>query len=126
MGDIGRLDDDGYLYVLDRADDVIDRGGEKIYPAEIEHVLEQHPAVRGSVAFGVPDDEYGQLVHAVADTADDTVSAAELLAFAATHLAPGRRPDGVRIVHEPLRDDAGKVRRARLSAQAAREPGTRR
>ena len=118
LGDLGRVDDDGYVFVLDRADDVILRGGVNVHPAEVERVLEQHPAVRGAVAFGVPDDDLGQRVEAVVDVADAEVDAAELLAWARARLNGERRPAAVRLTRAPVRDDAGKTRR-RAYARAA-------
>ncbi|MFP3712641.1 AMP-binding protein [Puerhibacterium sp. TATVAM-FAB25] len=111
LGDVGHLDADGYLWITDRDDDVIIRGGEKVYPVEVERVLEQHPSVRSAVAFGVPDDVHGQRIEAVVDIGDADVDAETLRAFAATVLDRPRRPARVRIVREPVRDDAGKVRR---------------
>ncbi|WP_369373938.1 AMP-binding protein [Promicromonospora sp. Populi] len=112
LGDLGHLDADGWLWLTDRADDVIVRGGEKVYPVEVERVLEEHPAVRGALAFGVPDDELGQHVEAVADVAGAAVSGEELRRFAAARLDAARRPVRVRVTHEPVRDDAGKARRS--------------
>lgn len=111
LGDLGRLDADGYLYLLDRSDDVINRGGEKVYPVEIERVLETHPAVRSAVAYGVSDEEFGQHAEAVADVGEAEASERELLDYVAERLDPARRPTSVRVVRQPLRDDAGKVRR---------------
>lgn len=111
LGDLGHLDGDGWLWLADRADDVIVRGGEKVYPVEVERVLEEHPAVRGALAFGVPDAELGQRVEAVADVAGTHVTGEELRDFAAARLDAVRRPARVRVVHQPVRDDAGKARR---------------
>ncbi len=113
LGDLGRLDADGWLWVTDRADDVIVRGGEKVYPVEVERVLEEHPAVRSALAFGVPDEELGQRIEAVADVAGAAVGGEELRAFAAARLDPARRPARVRVTDRPVRDDAGKARRGR-------------
>ncbi|GAB3596542.1 AMP-binding protein [Microbacterium tumbae] len=110
LGDLGSVDAEGYLYLRDRADDVINRGGEKIYPASVEAVLEQHPAVRSAVVFGEKDEEYGQRVVAVADIGAATVSADELRAWARERLGP-RSPSTIRIVREPVRNDAGKTAR---------------
>lgn len=118
LGDLGHLDADGWLWVTDRADDVIVRGGEKVYPVEVERVLETHPAVRGAVAYGVPDDELGQRVEAVVDVGGATVYGDEVRAFAAARLDPARRPARVRVTDRPVRDDAGKVRRSALRHEA--------
>src|SRR5204862_464872 len=64
-GDIGRLTADGYLYILDRARDMIISGGENIYPAEVEAVLVRHPAVADAAVLGRPDPTWGEAVHAV-------------------------------------------------------------
>ncbi len=112
LGDLGHLDADGWLWLVDRADDVIMRGGEKVYPVEVERVLEEHPAVRGALAFGVPDDELGQRVEAVADVDGDHVTEEDLRVFAAARLDAVRRPARVQVVHQPVRDDAGKARRS--------------
>ena len=64
-GDLGRHDDEGYLYLVDRRDDKIVSGGVNIYPREVEEVLARHPAVLEVAVFGVPDDYWGEAVHAV-------------------------------------------------------------
>ncbi|MCJ1689063.1 AMP-binding protein [Rathayibacter sp. VKM Ac-2927] len=116
LGDLGSVDADGYLTVLDRADDLILRGGVNVYPAEIERVLEEHPAVRGAVAFGVADAELGQAVESVVDIAESDVTEEELLAFSREHLG-SRAPRALRLQRSPLRDDAGKIRRGALAAE---------
>ncbi|WP_077222555.1 AMP-binding enzyme [Rathayibacter sp. VKM Ac-2630] len=102
------------MTVLDRVDDLVLRGGVSIHPAEIERVLEEHPAVRGAVAFGVPDEDLGQAIEAVVDVDRADVSADELLAFARERLGRARTPRALRLQREPLRSDAGKVNRRRL------------
>jgi acyl-CoA synthetase (AMP-forming)/AMP-acid ligase II len=79
-GDIGRFDEDGYLYLLDRANDVIVTGehGTKIYPAVVESALSAHPSVRQAAVFGVPDPRGGEAVHAVVVATGETPTAAEL------------------------------------------------
>jgi bile acid-coenzyme A ligase len=124
LGDLGRLDDDGWLHLVDRADDVVLRGGVNVHPTEVERVLEAHPAVRGAVAFGVADDDLGQRIEAVVDVAGvgagAGVTPAELLAWARERLDPARRPAAVTLVDEPVRDDAGKTSRRAWAARAAR------
>lgn len=114
LSDVGRLDDDGYLYLVDRTDDVINRGGDKIYPVEIERVIEQHPAVRSVLAFGRPDDALGERIAAVVDVAGSAVTPDELIAWSRERLG-SRAPVDVRVVHDPVRDDAGKASRRRWS-----------
>lgn len=111
LGDLGYQDEDGYLYIVDRMDDLIISGGVNIYPAEIERVLEQHPSVRSAVAFGVPDQDLGQSIHAIVDIASSRLEASELQNWFSSKLNPLRRPKKIHLVREPVRDDAGKVRR---------------
>jgi O-succinylbenzoic acid--CoA ligase len=75
-GDIGRLDPDGYLYVLDRRDDLIVTGGENVYPAEVESVLVAHPDIAAAAVVGIPDPEWGQAVAAALVTTDGVDTAA--------------------------------------------------
>ncbi|MDQ1129202.1 acyl-CoA synthetase (AMP-forming)/AMP-acid ligase II [Microbacterium sp. SORGH_AS 888] len=116
LADVGHLDDDGYLYIHDRADDMINRGGDKIAPATIEAVLESHPGVLEAAAFGVPDEDLGQAVHAVVRVGDADEPLETLLAYAAQRLG-SRAPTTIHRTTEPIRNDAGKLRRARLAAR---------
>ena len=111
LGDDGRLDDDGYLSIADRGGDRITRAGTSTYPIEIEQVLESHPAVRSAAAVGVPDEDLGQRIHAVADVDSSATIADELQRWANERLDPEKRIDSLEVVREPLRDDAGKLRR---------------
>src|SRR5205823_7737025 len=87
-GDIGYLDDEGYLYVLDRRSDVIVSGGENVYPAQVEAVLAAHPAVREAGVFALASDEWGQLVAAaVVPEAGDEIDEETLTAFCRQRLA---------------------------------------
>jgi bile acid-coenzyme A ligase len=113
LGDLGRLDDDGYLYIADRRTDLILRGGANIFPAEVEAALDRHPLVAESVVVGVPDEDLGQRVHAVVRPSGD-LTEAELREFVATQLVGYKCPSSYRLVDRPLRDEAGKARRAAL------------
>jgi bile acid-coenzyme A ligase len=113
LGDMGHLDADGYLFLADRADDLIVTGGVNVWPAAVESVLETHPAVRSCVVVGVPDADLGQRVRAVVDVGGEDVDDAALARWAAEHVDPEQRPREWLVVHEVLRDDTGKVRRAR-------------
>ena len=117
VGDIGRFDEDGYLYLLDRRDDLIVSGGVNIYPAEVENHLIGHPAVEDVVVFGVPDDEWGssvvavvQLINGVPAT-DETVEV--LLQHCLDGLAKFKRPRSISFGPLP-RTPSGKVSRRRV------------
>lgn len=113
LGDLGWFDDDGYLYIADRQTDMILVGGSNVYPAEVEAAIEQHPLVQSSVVIGLPDGDLGARVHAIVN-AMSPVSAEELLEHLASRLVPYKRPRSFEFVAEPLRSDAGKVRRSAL------------
>ncbi len=115
LGDLGWLDEDGYLYLVDRRTDCILSGGANVYPAEVEAALDSHPAVRSSAVVGLPDDDLGERVHALVD-ATAPVEPAELLAHVGGRLARYKVPRSVELVDGPLRDDAGKLRRSQLRA----------
>lgn len=115
MGDLGSVDGEGYLYLSDRRNDLIISGGANIYPAEVEAALDAHPEVQGSAVIGLPDEEWGASVHAIVQPAAEAgLTEAELLAFAAERLARFKLPKSIEFTTEPLRDEAGKVRRAAL------------
>jgi bile acid-coenzyme A ligase len=111
VGDMGWLDTDGYLYLADRQTDMILVGGTNVYPAEVEAALEAHPAVRSACVVGLPDDDLGNVPHAVVQLDPDVPDEA-LLAHLRDRLAPYKLPRSFERVDEPLRDDAGKVRRS--------------
>jgi len=120
-GDLGYLDEEGYLYVADRRDDLIISGGENVYPAEVEAALATHPAVLEAAVVGLPDPRWGALVAAlVVSAAGATPTAAELTAHLRTRLAGYKLPRRIELSAEPLpRTASGKLQRhlvrARLS-----------
>lgn len=111
LGDIGWMDQEGYLYLSDRRTDLILSGGANIYPAEVEAALMEHPDIHSAVAVGLPDEDLGQRVHAVVQTAAELDETA-LRAFIADRLVRYKQPRSYRFVRDNLRDDAGKVRRS--------------
>ncbi|HEY8414685.1 MAG TPA: o-succinylbenzoate--CoA ligase [Thermaerobacter sp.] len=115
-GDLGHLDEEGHLYVVDRRDDLIVSGGENVYPAEVEAALMSHPAVEEAAVVGVPDPVWGQVAVAVVRLKPgQAVSPEALVAHCEARLARYKRPRAVRIVEEPLpRNAAGKLQRHRL------------
>ena len=122
LGDIGRLDADGYLYLGDRLADMILRGGANIYPAEVEAAVTEHPDVRSCVVVGLPDPEFGQRVHAILEldpSADAQAVADGMGAFLADRLSRYKHPESFEIVSASPRDDSGKVRRTLLRDERA-------
>ncbi|MGA0971838.1 MAG: AMP-binding protein [Ilumatobacteraceae bacterium] len=116
LGDIGWFDADGYLYLGDRMADMILTGGSNVYPAEVESAIQEHPAVKSVVVIGLPDDDRGASVHAIVEADPAVIPTDELLRFTGERLAKYKLPRTVEYVDEPLRDDAGKVRRSALRA----------
>ncbi len=118
VGDIGHLDEDGYLYLHDRRSDLILSGGVNIYPAEIENVLITHPKVADVAVFGIPHPDWGQEVKAVVQPASGIVGDAalttELLEFAASQLAKYKRPKSIDYLLEMPRDPNGKLYKRKL------------
>ena len=115
-GDIGCFDDDGLLYVVDRKTDMVISGGENIYCAEVERVIELHPDVRETAAFGLPDERLGEkLVAAAVPHPDRELTEAALLNHCLAHLARHKVPKRVHIQHAPLpRNASGKAVKARI------------
>ena len=116
-GDMGYLDEEGYLFVADRRTDMIVSGGANIYPAEVEAVLDSHPHVRSSVVIGLPHDDLIAAAHAIVEIAPGTDARAleeHLRVFLKSQLVPYKIPRSFEFVHHPLRDDVGKVRRSQL------------
>ena len=114
-GDQGRLSEDGYLSLVGRLKEMINRGGEKIAPREIDEVLLQHPAVSEAVAFGTPHERWGEEV-AAAVVLRETVSEKELLGFARERLADYKVPSRLFIVETIPRTATGKIQRRNVAA----------
>jgi len=118
VGDIGYLDDEGYLYLTDRASHMIISGGVNIYPAEIEGTFYECPLVGDVAVFGVPNDDWGEEIKAViepAEGAPDTEALeAQLRDFAEKNLASYKRPKSYDFIAEMPRDPSGKLFKRRL------------
>jgi len=122
LGDIGRLDADGYLYLGDRLSDMVLRGGANVYPAEVEAALMAHPDIRSCVVVGLPDSEFGQRVHAIVelDERRDAQAVVDGMGdFLADRLSRYKHPESYEAVNVMLRDDSGKVRRTLLRDERA-------
>jgi len=110
VGDLGYLDEDGYLFLTGRADDTIISGGVNVYPQEVEAVLSQHPSVAEVIVYGVPSDEWGQEVHA-AVVAREAIDEDALITWCRERLAGFKRPRSITFVDELSRTTTGKLKR---------------
>jgi fatty-acyl-CoA synthase len=119
-GDAATVDEDGYVYIVDRVKDMYISGGENVYPAEVEQVLYQHPAVAECAVIGVPDDRWGEVGRAIVVLrADATATGEELLESLAGKLAKYKIPKSVVFADALPRNAAGKLLRSRLRAAHA-------
>ena len=114
VGDVGYWDDEGYLYICDRKSDMIITGGMNVYPAEIEAALEQHPDIYDVAVFGIPSEEWGEVVHVRAP--GSALTADEIAAFARGHLAGYKVPRSVDFTDEVPRTGSGKILKRQLRA----------
>ena len=114
-GDIGYFDDDGFLYLCDRAKDMIISGGVNIYPAEIESVLQKMDGVADCAVFGIPDEEYGEAICAVVQpVAGVTLSGDQVKLYLRGHVAGYKVPRKVEVTVELPREDSGKIFKRKL------------
>ena len=117
LGDVGYLDDDGFLYLCDRAKDMIISGGVNIYPAEIEAELHKMPGVNDCAVFGIPDEEFGEQVFAVVQRLPGaSITEAEVRAFLRERIAGYKVPKQVEFHMDLPREDSGKIFKRKLRA----------
>jgi long-chain acyl-CoA synthetase len=118
VGDIGYLNEEGYLFLCDRKIDMIISGGVNIYPSEIEGELLKHPKVGDVAVFGIPNEDWGEEVKAVVEAAPGVDAgpqlAEDILAFCAEHLAKYKRPRSIDFVDAMPRDPNGKLYKRKL------------
>ena len=116
VGDLGYLDEEGYLYLSDRRTDMIISGGANVFPAEVEAVISSHPKVQDVAVVGLADEDLGRRVHAVVEpqNASDPPDIAELEALCLKELARYKVPRGFEVVAQLPRTEAGKIRRLSL------------
>jgi acyl-CoA synthetase (AMP-forming)/AMP-acid ligase II len=109
-GDIATVDEDGYIFLLERKNDMIISGGENIYPKEVENVLYSHPAINEAAVLGVPDDHWGESVKALIILHEgEVLTEAEVIAYCKQHLAGYKKPRSVEFVDDLPRNASGKV-----------------
>lgn len=114
LGDVGYLDQDGYLYLTDRKKDMILVGGVNIYPAEVEGAIESYPNVLSCAVIGLPEEDLGNTIHAIIQPGP-AFEEDEFRRHLAEVLAKPKHPHSIELVDYPVRDDAGKVRRSQLA-----------
>jgi acyl-CoA synthetase (AMP-forming)/AMP-acid ligase II len=107
-GDIGFVDDGGFVFISDRLKDMIITGGENVYSIEVERVIAEHPAVSEVAVIGVPDERWGESVKAVVSL-EGEVTEAEIIAYARERLAAYKCPKTVDVVDELPRNPTGKI-----------------
>ncbi|WP_151191823.1 AMP-binding enzyme, partial [Desulfotomaculum copahuensis] len=109
-GDLVRMDGEGFVYVVDRKKDMVISGGENVYPAEVEEVLYRHEKVLEAAVIGVPDERWGERVHAVVVPIPGTVlTVREIMEWCTVHLAGYKKPRSVEFVEALPRNASGKV-----------------
>ena len=113
-GDIGKMDEDGYFYIVDRDSDVIVSGGMNVYSVTVEEVVQQHDQVANVAVIGVPDDEWGEAVKAVVVPEDDTVDRADIRSFCLDHLSDYEVPKSIDVVEELPTTPYGKLDKKKL------------
>jgi long-chain acyl-CoA synthetase len=127
VGDLGYLNEEGYLFISDRKIDMIICGGANIYPMEIESQLILHPEVADCAVFGIPSDIFGEAVHAVVQLTNETAATAELkhelLQFLSKHLAAYKLPQSLEFATELPRDPSGKLRKCLLRNRFWKDSG---
>jgi long-chain acyl-CoA synthetase len=122
-GDMARVDEDGYFYIVDRKKDLIIRGGYNVYPREIEEVLYEHPAVLEAAVVGLPHDELGEEVGAaVAVKPGEQVTAEDLQAYVKSQVAAYKYPRRIWFVEELPKGPTGKILKREIVAPAAVTP----
>jgi long-chain acyl-CoA synthetase len=113
-GDLGRVDADGYLYLVDRAKDMIVTGGENVYCSEVEEALYKHPAVLEAAVIGIPDGKWGEAVHAVV-VPREPVGEEELVEFCRQHIAGYKLPKSITFSETELpKSGPGKILKREL------------
>ena len=117
-GDVGYMDESGYLFIMDRSKDMIISGGENVYPREIEEVLVRHPAVREVAVIGVPDPKWGEAIKAIVSLSPgQSATEEELISFCKDNIASYKKPKSVDFVDELPKNNYGKILKRELRAK---------
>jgi acyl-CoA synthetase (AMP-forming)/AMP-acid ligase II len=117
VGDIAYVDDEGYIYICDRKKDMIITGGMNVYPAEVEAALEHHPDIYEAAVFGIPDEDWGETVHAVVVKRPEShLDESGVVAYAKDHLAHYKMPRSISWIDELPKTGSGKILKRELRA----------
>jgi long-chain acyl-CoA synthetase len=109
-GDMGCMDEDGYVYLADRKKDMIITGGENVYPKEIENLLYEHPDIKDAAVIGIPDEKWGESIRAFVVVKEGAgISEQEIIEYCKMHLSSYKKPKSVEFVHDLPRNPSGKV-----------------
>lgn len=115
VGDVAMIDEEGFVFIMDRKIDLIISGGVNIYPAEVENAMHQHPAVEDVAVFGTPDDEFGENVHAAVQLKRGaTATADELIEFTRQRIARFKAPKQISFHDELPRTEHGKILKRKI------------
>ena len=114
VGDMGYVDEEGYLYFADRRSDIIVTGGENVFAVEVENAVMSHPQVLDAVVVGIPDPEWGRRIHAVIEPRGDGLDIAELKSYLKTLLSPYKVPKTFELVDSIHHESNGKVQRSKI------------
>lgn len=120
-GDLARMDEEGYFYIVDRKKDLVIVGGYNVYPREVEEVLYAHEGVNEAIAIGVPDDNQGEVVQAFVVLKDQSVTAEELIHYCSLHLAKYKVPAAIEFLDELPKNTTGKILRRALRQQIVKK-----
>ncbi|MEH7378637.1 MULTISPECIES: long-chain-fatty-acid--CoA ligase [Bacillaceae] len=116
-GDLARMDEEGYIYIVDRKKDMILVGGYNVYPREVEEVLYQHPAIVEAAVIGITDNEYGEIVKAFVVSNDESITIDDILHFCQDKLAKYKLPKQVEFMEELPKNSTGKILRRALRVE---------
>lgn len=117
-GDVGYIDGQGYLFIMDRSKDMIITGGENVYPREVEEVLIKHPAIREVAVIGIPDETWGEAIKAVVSLVEgESITEEEIIAYCKNHIASYKKPKSVDFVDELPKSNYGKILKRKLRAK---------
>ena len=117
-GDVGYLDEGGYLFIMDRSKDMIITGGENVYPREVEEILVRHPSIREVAVIGIPDAKWGEAIKAVVSLVEgESATEEELIDYCKDHIASYKKPKSVDFVDDLPKSNYGKILKRELRAK---------